>query len=37
MQKIKTELDLLAKIGQFRKIPNITTKSDSKIIIDGNE
>lgn len=37
MQKIKTELDLLAKIGQFRKIPNITTKSDSKIIVDGNE
>lgn len=37
MQKIKTELDLLAKIGQFRKIPNITTKLDSKIIIDGNE
>ena len=34
---IKTELELLKTKGQLRNIPNIESKSDGKIVIDGKE
>ena len=34
---IKQELEALKTKGQFRKIPNIDSKSDGKIVIDGKE
>ena len=37
MQDILKELIKLEESGQFRKIPKITTKFDSKVIIDGIE
>ena len=37
MNRIEEELEKLKKLGQFRKIPNITEKSDGKIALDGIE
>ena len=34
---IKQELESLKNKGQLRSIPNIESKSDGKIVIDGNE
>lgn len=37
MQRIRTELELLEENGQLRKIPEINTKTDGKLVIDGIE
>lgn len=37
MQRILEELDSLKNQGQFRKIPQIYSKTDGKIIVDGVE
>ena len=37
MQRIKAELNALQKIGQLRKVPNISVKMGSKVLIDGYE
>lgn len=37
MQKIREELSKLEENGQFRRIPDIETKEDGKVIIGGKE
>lgn len=37
MQRIEEELEKLKLLQQFRRIPNITEKSDGKIAVDGVE
>lgn len=37
MKRIAEELDLLKNNAQFRRIPDIESKSDGKIVVDGKE
>ena len=37
MKRIAEELDLLKNNAQFRRIPDIESKSDGKIVVEGKE